>query len=260
MIEDQRPGDHQCQLEHFHGENHRSLTHPVGQGPGRKREEHRREEQRHLGQGRFPLRRDGADVPVDDFARLFAPGGVLEQFFAQNIRPYADTTQNPWRPMATDGLAPPVTAADLAQFQRAQAIRDAFFPGVAGTGLRFELIPQGLDLNSTSAVLEADGVRNELPPTGTGRPVLLSWPARGNVSLAFTPPGYAGTLALDGGWSSLRLVMGPHATLQRLGGERYRLTIAHGDRGAIFELRPGSSTNPFNLPELTRFRCPVLAP
>lgn len=211
-------------------------------------------------EGRFPLRRDGADVPVDDFARLFAPGGVLEQFFAQNIRPYADTTQNPWRPMATDGLAPPVTAADLAQFQRAQAIRDAFFPGVAGTGLRFELIPQGLDLNSNSAVLEADGVRNELPPTGTGRPVLLSWPARGNVSLAFTPPGYAGSLTLDGGWSSLRLVMGPHATLQRLGGERYRLTIAHGDRGAIFELRPGSSTNPFNLAELSRFRCPVLAP
>ncbi|MBC9208251.1 type VI secretion system membrane subunit TssM [Roseomonas aerophila] len=211
-------------------------------------------------EGRFPLRRDGADVPVDDFTRLFAPGGALDQFFAQNIRPYADTTQNPWRPMATDGLAPPVTAADLAQFQRAQAIRDAFFPGIAGSGLRFELLPQGLDVASNSAVLEADGVRNELPPTGGGRPVLLSWPARGNLTLTFEPAGSAGALTLDGGWSSLRLVMGRQSSLQRLVGERYRVTVSHGDRGAIFELRAGSSVNPFNLAELARFRCPVLAP
>ncbi|WP_159999500.1 type VI secretion system membrane subunit TssM [Roseomonas sp. 18066] len=211
-------------------------------------------------EGRFPLRRDGADIPVDDFARLFAPGGALDQFFAQNVRPYADTSQDPWRPMATDGLAPPVSAADLAQFQRAQAIRDAFFPGMAGGGLRFELIPQGLDMGSTSAILEAEGVRNELPSGGGGRPVLLSWPSRGNTTLAFEPPAMAGPLALDGGWSALRLVLGRQSSLQRLAGERYRLTVSQGDRAAVFELRAGSSINPFNLPELSRFRCPSLAP
>ena len=78
----------------------------------------------------FPFRpRDAPqDMPVDDFARLFGPGGSLDQFFAQWIRPYVDTTQRPWRLVATAGLAPPVTQADVLQLERAQAIRDAFFP------------------------------------------------------------------------------------------------------------------------------------
>ncbi|UFN47770.1 type VI secretion system membrane subunit TssM [Roseomonas sp. OT10] len=214
-------------------------------------------------EARFPFRRTGADIPVDDFTRLFAPGGVMDQFFAQNIRPYVDTTQNPWRPMATDGLAPPVTAADVAQFQRAQAIRDAFFPGVAGSGLRFELVPQGLDAASTAAALEAEGVKTDIPAGGSSRPILLGWPSRGNATLTFEPPAATGAVAFDGGWSSLRLVMGPQASMQPAGRnvrDRYRVTVTQGDRSAVFELRAGSSQNPFALPELAQFRCPVLAP
>jgi len=53
---------------------------------------------------------------VDDFIRLFAPGGVFDSFFTQHLRPYTDTTQRVWRPVATDGLPPPVSASDLGQF------------------------------------------------------------------------------------------------------------------------------------------------
>ncbi|MFT8247009.1 type VI secretion system membrane subunit TssM [Roseomonas sp. BN140053] len=219
-------------------------------------------------EGRFPFRRDGADIPLDDFNRLFAPGGQLDQFFAQNVRPYVDTSSNPWRPMATDGLQPPVTAADVQRFQQAQVIRDAFFPGGAGGGLRFELVPQGLDAASTTASLELEGAKTEIPAAGTSRPILVTWPARNNVTLSFDPPGSAPPLVFDGAWSTLRLAMGRNSTLTGLQGplrantprDRLRLTVVNGDRQAVFELRAGSSMNPFGLPELAQFRCPVLAP
>jgi type VI secretion system protein ImpL len=137
----------------------------------------------------FPFNRTGAqDMPVDDFARLFGPGGALDQFFTQWIRPYVDTTQRPWRLIAADGLQPPVTPADVLQFQRAQAIRDAFFPGGAMMGgLRFEIVPQGFDPNAQGAVLEVEGTRNEMARGGPNRPIPLSWPTRGNVTLSFEP-------------------------------------------------------------------------
>ena len=211
----------------------------------------------------FPFRRDAPqDMPVDDFARLFGPGGSLDQFFAQWIRPYVDTTQRPWRLVATAGLAPPVTQADVLQFERAQAIRDAFFPGGAMMGgLRFELVPQGFDPGAQGAILEVEGVRNEMAKGGPGRPIPLSWPTRGNLTLNFEPPSSAGPLAFDGGWSAFKLVTGRQATLQATGqAARLRATVTQGDRSVVFELRTGSTIHPFGLRELQEFRCPVLAP
>jgi type VI secretion system protein ImpL len=211
----------------------------------------------------FPFRRDSAqDMPVDDFARLFSPGGALDQFFAQWIRPYVDTTQRPWRLVATAGLAPPVTQADVLQFERAQAIRDAFFPGGAMMGgLRFELVPQGLDPNAQGAILEVDGTRYEMPRGGSGRPIPLGWPSRGNLTLNFEPASSAGPLGFDSGWSAFKLVTGRQAALQATGqADRLRATVTQGDRSVVFELRTGSTIHPFGLRELQEFRCPQLAP
>lgn len=211
----------------------------------------------------FPFNRTAAlDMPVDDFARLFGPGGALDQFFTQWIRPYVDTTQRPWRLIAADGLQPPVTPGDVLQFQRAQAIRDAFFPGGAMMGgLRFEIVPQGFDPNAQGAVLEVEGTRNEMARGGPNRPIPLAWPTRGNVTLSFEPASSAGPLGYDGGWSAFKLLTGPRATLQATNQpDRMRVTVAQGDRSVVFELRTGSTIHPFGLRELQEFRCPTLAP
>jgi type VI secretion system protein ImpL len=211
----------------------------------------------------FPFNRNAAqDMPVDDFARLFGPGGALDLFFAQWVRPYVDTTQKPWRLMATAGLTPPVTQGDVLQFERAQAIRDAFFPGGAMMGgLRFEVVPQGFDPEVQGAILEVEGSRYEMAAGGPGRPVPLSWPTRGNLTLNFEPPASIGPLALDSGWSAFKLVTGRQARLQP-GGQpaRMRATITQGDRSMMFELRTGSTIHPFGMRELQEFRCPTLAP
>jgi type VI secretion system protein ImpL len=208
----------------------------------------------------FPFRRDATqELPVDDFLRLFAPSGTLDQFFAQWVRPHVDTTQRPWRPIAVDGGAPVVAAGDAAQFERAQSIRAAFFPlAIPGAGLRFELLPVGMDPAIQKAVLEVDGIRHEWTRT-QARPIPLSWPSRGGVTLTLEPPSPAGPMLLDGPWSAFRLVAGRQAALQATAQpDRLRVTIAHGGASLAFELRTGSATHPFGLRDLQDFVCPRL--
>ncbi|HYF19296.1 MAG TPA: ImcF-related family protein, partial [Ramlibacter sp.] len=215
-------------------------------------------------EARFPIRRDGPEPPVDDFQRLFGPGGTLDQFFSTRLRQFVDTTQTPWRPVApeTQGGRPIVSPEDATQFWRASVIRDAFFPGVGAGGLRFELVPQGFDAGAQGAILEAEGVRTEIGRGGPFRPISLSWPSRTNSTLTFDPPASVGPLAFDGPWSSLRLVMRRENTLVRVPNQpdRATVTIRAGDRFAQFQLRAGSSNHPFGLRELEEFRCPQLAP
>jgi type VI secretion system protein ImpL len=121
-------------------------------------------------------------------------------------------------------------------------------------GLRFELAPQGFDPNAQGAILEVEGSRHEMARGGPGRPIPLSWPTRGNLTLNFEPPSSAGPIAFDGGWSAFKLVTGRQASLQATNQPaRMRATV-------VFELRTGSTIHPFGLRELQEFRCPTLAP
>lgn len=210
---------------------------------------------------RFPFRRqlNAPDMPVDDFIRLFAPGGVFDSFFTQNLRAYADTTQRPWRPVATDGLPPPISMADLAQFQRAQAIREAFFPAGVANGFRFQLIPAGLSAGTSGATLTVSGAAVALPPGGGGRPMDLQFPALHPVTLVFDPASNQGELAYDGAWSTLRLVF-LHRLTATPQPDRFRLMVERGDRRAEFLLHAASSVNPFALRDMLDFRCPTFAP
>ena len=78
--------------------------------------------------GRYPFTPGSTnDIPLDDFARLFAAGGLLDKFFNDNLQTFVDTSGATWKAQPVAGVAPPVTPADLAQFQRASQIRDLFF-------------------------------------------------------------------------------------------------------------------------------------
>ena len=210
---------------------------------------------------RFPFRRlpTAPDMPVDDFIRLFAPGGVFDSFFTQHLRPYADTTQRPWRPVATDGLPPPISQQDLLQFQRAQAIREAFFPAGVANGFRFQLLPQGLSAGVTAATLEASGARISLAPGGGGRPIDVQFPALHPITLTFDPVSNQGDLAYDGAWSTLKLVF-LHRVTATPQPDRFRLMVERGDRRAEFFIQAASSVNPFGLREMLEFRCPTFPP
>ena len=140
--------------------------------------------------GRYPLRRGSSiDVTPDDFARLFAPNGLIEGFFKASLQPYVDTSQNPWKPQSSELGSVSLSAAALEQFQRASRIRDMFFAGGATPALHFEVTPRFVDPGAGRAVLNIEG--QEIAFDGTSsRPVVVQWPGPAGVhqsSIVFEP-------------------------------------------------------------------------
>jgi type VI secretion system protein ImpL len=211
---------------------------------------------------RFPFARSAAaETPLDDFTRLFAPGGQLDAFFTQQIRPFVDMGGRIWQLQPVNGVPAPIGAGDLAQFQRAAAIRDQFFPPAGGgPSVRFEITPTYLDAGARQVTLtlgdqELSYAHGPLIP----HPVL--WPGpqgMGSVRLSFDPPPANGTgvLAADGPWALFRLLdqgtLTPGAST-----EQFELRFTAGEREVRFLLRAGSVLNPFTPGILQDFRCPL---
>lgn len=212
--------------------------------------------------GRFPFVANSTlDTPLEDFARLFAPGGLIDGFFNTQLKPFVDTASNPWKGQAVEGVPAPVSAADVIHFQRAAVIRQQFFaPGSATVAVRFDITPVSLDPGATQVALELDGASVTYAQGGPARSTQVTWPGPDrlqNVRLVFEPPpsGHTGVLSESGPWAMFRLFS--RGTISPGGAPgRYMLTFALGNRNAVFELRPATSLNPFALRVLQDFRCP----
>lgn len=209
---------------------------------------------------RFPFTRNinAPEMPIEDFKRLFGPNVGIDQFFDQKLSKYVDITQKPWKPIGVGGAPSPVSASDIAQIERARAIRDAFFPGGASAPLRFDLIPLGLDPTARGALVEAEGNKSPIQPgPSMGRPVQLQWPGS-SVVLTFDPPTGPPIQAV-GPWAALKFAYMGNLAPGRTP-DQQRLTFQQGERSVEFMLRTGSIVNPFRLRELSEFKCPVFPP
>lgn len=212
-------------------------------------------------ENRYPAYKSAsAEVTLDDFARLFAKGGLIDNFFATNLRPFVDEAKNPWAWQKVDNVDLGIPAATLLQFQRAAAIRDSMFPG-GGTkpGVSFEIVPVDLDAKSTQVVVEIDGQTISYDH-GPPRAVKMQWPGPsgvGQARVSFQPqvPGESTTIEKDGVWALFRLLQESHLK-QSTGSDRFTVTFATGTRSASFEIRANSVVNPFASNQLELFRCP----
>ena len=189
-----------------------------------------------------------SDIPLDDFTRLLGPGGAIDAFFNTQLKPYIDTAVRPWKVKPADTATAAVTPESLAQFQRAAAIRDLFFPAGSTQALvRFDVTPA----EAGSGTLEFGGAKIVAARGTPARPAALSWPAAPNTA----PLTIAGTQPLEdpGAWSLFRLIGRAQASVA---GDRITLQYGAGDQSARFDLR--ASPNPFASPLLSEFRCPVV--
>jgi len=213
--------------------------------------------------GRYPFV-PGApgDIPMDDFAKLFSPGGLIDGFFNTQLRPYVDTSgDGSWKPHPVDGVAAPVTPADLAQFQKAAVIRELFFAAGNAPSVRFDITPIDLDDAANQVTLDIGGTTVTYAH-GPTRATQITWPgqaATGSARLVFDPRPSTGPAVFQasGAWALFRLF--EQGTLKRTEwADRYELTFASGDRKARFEIRAGSVINPFAPGLLAGFQCPKL--
>jgi type VI secretion system protein ImpL len=223
--------------------------------------------------GRYPFTPGSSnDIPLDDFAKLFAAGGLLDGFFNTQLRPFVDASGSVWKGQSVDGVPAPISPADLAQFQRAAVIRDLFF-GIAGTTptLRFDLTPTYIDPGTKQVTLDLGSSSVSFAP-GPAKSTQITWPGSGmsTVRLSFEPiataavgtaqisaPATGGAIQASGPWALFHFF--EQGGLHKAGSaERYQLSFRSGDRSASFELRAGSVQNPLSRNVLREFRCPNL--
>ncbi|GGM08513.1 type VI secretion protein IcmF [Pseudooceanicola nanhaiensis] len=209
---------------------------------------------------RYPFdSRASADVAIADFQRLFAPGGMIESFFNENLRDFVDTRARPWAWKPVNDADLGISPAVLVQFQHAAEIRDAFFAGGAAPSISFQITPEALDPKAQEVFLEIDGQTVEFRHSAAPRPSAITWPGSvGAARVTFQPilQGAGNSLGRDGPWAWFRLLNA--AEIRRTNvSDRTRLIFNVGGRIAIFQLQSGSVLNPFNLGALAEFACPT---
>ncbi|WLA11184.1 type VI secretion system membrane subunit TssM [Xanthomonas translucens] len=205
--------------------------------------------------GRFPfVAQAAAEIPLRDFAELFAPGGRLDRFFQQSIADKVDTGTRNWR---WNEATPQVGADDVLQrAQLAARIQQMFFAGGAQPRVDFEVV-----LPAQSGVgrllLEVDGQRVETQ-AGAAASQSMHWPG--------PQPGMARLSAWDiagrplppveyrGAWAWFRLLQA--GALRPTGDMRYAAQYPSGQGEVRLELRPASLRHPFADTTLQQFRCP----
>jgi type VI secretion system protein ImpL len=213
-------------------------------------------------EGNYPFAPDSPrDVSVDDFTRVFAQGGVIDDFFTKNLAPFVDTSAKPWRYRTLPGATEPVQGPDLEPFQHARQIRDVFF-GDQGKQLlwKTEIRVSELDPTVTTLAIDIDG-QNMLYQHGPVAPFAVSWPGpRGGVHAEMTASprirAETSTLATDGPWALMRLLHKGQIVQTATPG-RTRVEFDFDGRKAVLDITgAGSVANPLTSDVLTTFRCP----
>ncbi len=200
-----------------------------------------------------------ADVPVDDFARLLAPGGMMDQFFDQYLKAFVDTTQKPWRWLSPDRIPLGLSPDSLTAFERAAQIRDALFGGGNQIQVRFDLVPVAMDPQVGQISIDIAGQTLSWSH-GPPEDVRFQWPGAGGKTLSrvtMTPAtgGQGQVTERDGPWALLRLLDAERTTPSGQP-DKFRITFTGGGGTATFELNASSVNNPFTLAALRSFRCP----
>jgi type VI secretion system protein ImpL len=208
--------------------------------------------------GRYPFVRSSAqDVTPEDFARIFAQSGLLESFFQKYLAQHVDTGQKPWRfkdPAMGQSVA-------LAEFQRAQVIRDVFFRGGGSApSIQLEFKPVEMDASIQQFILDVDGKLVKYSH-GPQISVPVQFPGPGGRSLvraSISPAPASGSsgIKFEGPWALFRMFDGVQIADTKQS-ERFVATINVEGRRTVFEIFASSVRNPFRLPELSQFRCPT---
>jgi type VI secretion system protein ImpL len=210
---------------------------------------------------RFPFRAgSGEDLSLQEFGRLFGHGGLIEQFFEENLATYAETNTSPWRWKPPRPGAPNLSSASIRQFERADQIRQAFFTeGGQRPVFQLDLRPVEMD-DSISRLTLTVGDQSVEYFHGPIRFTTIRWPdANGSssVRLQFDPPAATGrsSVASDGPWSLLRFL---EQFPKRAGGSPESLIVDFelGGRKATYEVRAQTLMNPLTEDLIEQFECP----
>ena len=210
---------------------------------------------------RYPMAKASPnDVNLSDFARFFGPQGMVDGFFNQYLAPFVDTSVQPWRQLTTGGVTLGLSADALAQFERADRVKQAFFAGGQGEPVvQFQMRPLFLDRGASQVRIQLAGNPPLTYRHGPVRWVSVNWPGGGDtdralVSFTSVSTDRTSSLTADGPWSWFRLL--DQAQLDTIANtDRFQVTFQIEGLKAVYELRASSVANPFRMASLSQFQC-----
>ena len=205
--------------------------------------------------GRYPFtRRGGSEISVDDFSHLFGPGGVMDQFFTDNLRPFVNTTHHPWQFQVNSPQG--VSSAFLVQFEHADAIKQAFFGTGSAASFHYEVSPDFLDPAANELTLDIGG-QTMTYAHGPVRPTTMAWPAPSGtgVRLDVEPQSAGGVVELPGVWAPFRLIDSSQVYNRTRDG--FTMSLDVGGKKVSFLIESNAAINPFVLRDLRLFACPT---
>nr|WP_321455742.1 type VI secretion system membrane subunit TssM [uncultured Cohaesibacter sp.] len=208
---------------------------------------------------RYPFKSNSRrDVQMQDFATLFSPNGILDQFFSQNLSKYVDMSGTNWKWKQDSRMGQEMSSETLRHFQNAQEIRDAFFPqGGRMPGVNITIKQTALQGQVESALLTVNQQILQTQQVGN-MPMTINWPgsmSSGSFSIQFLPEmfGRTSSFALEGSWALMRAIkMGS----PKKRGDTIQVHYNIGGRYVQYDIQVGSILNPFMLRALSRFQCP----
>ena len=199
------------------------------------------------------------DVPTDDFATLLGPGGMIDKFFNENLKPFVDTSVRPWKWQAANNSQLTLQPGTLSQFENAALIRDSLFNGGTQMAVKFSLVPVSMDAGLGQITVDIAGqslTYNHGPTESTS----FQWPGQGGktlVRVTMTPAsGNATVTEKDGSWALLHL-LDTAKVIPSGQPDKFQLIFTSPAGSATFQLNASSVRNPFTLPALRNFRCPA---
>ena len=229
--------------------------------------------------GLYPFSRTSdKDMPVQEFQKIFGPSGIVDRFYTANLAQLIDTSKPTWAWNQANPVARQMSPAMVRDFQRANDIRQAFFPqgapafAFAAKNLSLGEGIENARLEINSGMLSTDkpkpagptfgglfGASPQPPPAQNLQQVVtFQWPgpvglSAANLVVAPDIPGRTSKIERPGPWGLFRLL--DSANVSR-SGEALIARFTVGGREAVYQINVTTLPNSLTLAALREFRCP----
>lgn len=199
----------------------------------------------------------GRDAALQDFEQFFAPDGVLDTFYKENLKLFLEDHPEQVGDARRAGL---VRRDVLASLEGASKIRSAYFTRGGTLDVEFALEPLNLSSNKRRSVVNLDGQLVEFSH-GPGQSIPLVWPntlrdaVESRITLVPVQVNRSPrSISQNGPWALFRLLDKADITGVSSSAVDVRFQVDDGEMR--YRLHAASNTNPFTQRLLSGYQIP----
>lgn len=204
----------------------------------------------------FPFS-NGRHVAPAVFGQFFGYGGRMDRFYTTYLAPHVSRTSSGLVPVPDSPIADRLNPEMLKQFERANAIKEAFFlsGGADPTvGMSVSMTSASQSVQLVSLTINGDEAQLR---AGAG-PDSISWPGSAsgvNILLFPAEAGRSNERSFTGGrWSIIEFLRNSNTSVS---GNVATVVVNVGGRTVTLKFEFESTTVPFMMEELRDFECPT---